>query len=104
MEAVHPGYGFLSENDAFCSALELAGIKFIGPTVENLRQFGDKTAARNLAIAMNIPVISGSEKAFALWQDAKAWIRENTSYPVIVKAGKHTFYVVSFLYYGTLFT
>jgi phosphoribosylamine-glycine ligase len=88
VEAVHPGYGFLSENDAFCSALELAGIKFIGPTVENLRQFGDKTAARDLAIAMNIPVIAGSEKAFLFWQEAKAWIRENTMYPVIIKAGK----------------
>jgi len=89
VEAVHPGYGFLSENDAFCSALELAGIKFIGPTVENLRQFGDKTAARDLAINMNIPIIAGSETAFVFWEEAKAWIRENTTYPVIIKAGEH---------------
>jgi Biotin carboxylase len=39
---------------------------------------------------MNIPVIAGSEKAFVFWQEAKAWIRENTSYPVIIKAGKRS--------------
>ena len=64
VEAVHPGYGFLSENEKFAAALERNGIKFVGPTVENLRQFGDKTSAKELAIAMDVPVIAGSDDAF----------------------------------------
>ena len=85
VEAVHPGYGFLSENENFAAALERNGIKFIGPTVQNLQQFGDKTAAKELAIAANVPVIAGSDDAFPTWKDARDWIRENTTYPVIVK-------------------
>jgi len=88
VEAVHPGYGFLSENEKFAAALERNGIKFIGPTVENLQQFGDKTAAKSLAISSNVPVIAGSDDAFPSWQDAKKWIKENTTYPVIIKVSK----------------
>jgi biotin carboxylase len=55
--------------------------------MENLRQFGNKTTAKDLAIAMNVPVIAGSDTAFPSWEEAKVWIRENTTYPVIVKAG-----------------
>lgn len=86
IEAVHPGYGFLSENEHFAAALQRAGIKFIGPTIENLRQFGDKTSAKEIAIRMNVPVIAGSDNAFANWQEVRDWIAENTTYPVIVKA------------------
>ncbi len=86
VEAVHPGYGFLSENEKFAAALERNGIKFVGPTAENLRQFGDKTAAKELAIAMQVPVIAGSDDAFPSWVEARDWIKENTTYPVIVKA------------------
>jgi len=86
VEAVHPGYGFLSENEKFAAALERNGIKFIGPTVENLRQFGDKTAAKELAVAMKVPIIAGSDDAFKTWADARDWIDQNTTYPVIVKA------------------
>jgi len=50
VDAVHPGYGFLSENESFASALEEAGIVFVGPTVKNLQTFGDKTAARHIAM------------------------------------------------------
>lgn len=89
VEAVHPGYGFLSENQKFASSLERAGITFIGPTVGNLNTFGDKTSARELAIQMKVPVVPGSEDAFATVQDARDYIENpanNCSYPVIVKA------------------
>jgi len=89
VEAVHPGYGFLSENEGFAQALEDAGITFIGPTVKNLQTFGDKTAARRIAIANNVPVVAGSKEAFATWQDAGEWIADPANkcdYPVIVKA------------------
>ena len=86
VEAVHPGYGFLSENSDFASALERNGIKFIGPTAKNLEQFGDKTTAKEMAIAANVPVIAGSDDAFPSWVEARDWIKENCDYPVIVKA------------------
>lgn len=89
VEAVHPGYGFLAENEKFAAALEQQGIVFIGPTVENLRTFGDKTSARNMAIANNVPVVAGSKEAFATHEDARKWIADlsnRCSYPVIVKA------------------
>ena len=83
------GYGFLSENEKFAAALDDAGIVFVGPTVQNLKVFGDKTAARNIAIANNIPVVPGSEDVFAPPQEAAKWIDEpanGCSYPVIIKA------------------
>lgn len=89
VEAVHPGYGFLSENEGFAQALEDKGIVFVGPTVENLRTFGDKTTARHMAIANHVPVVSGSKQAFATAQDAGEWIADpenQCAYPVIVKA------------------
>lgn len=89
VEAVHPGYGFLSENQEFAAALEREGIVFVGPTVANLQTFGDKTAARNMAISNNVPVVPGSEDAFATVQDMRDWIADpanKCSYPVIVKA------------------
>jgi pyruvate carboxylase len=89
VEAVHPGYGFLSENEHFAAKLEQNGVAFVGPTVENLQTFGDKTAARNIAIANGVPVVPGSEDAFATVPDAGKWIADpanKCSYPVIVKA------------------
>lgn len=88
VEAVHPGYGFLSENEGFARALEDAGIAFVGPTVRNLQVFGDKTAARHVAIANRVPVVAGSKDAFATSSDARKWILDSTNncpYPVIVK-------------------
>jgi pyruvate carboxylase len=89
VEAVHPGYGFLSENESFAQALHDAGIVFIGPTVENLRTFGDKTAARHVAIEQKVPVVPGSAHAFENAAAAGAWIDDpanDCKYPVIVKA------------------
>lgn len=83
------GYGFLSENEGFAKALEDNGIVFIGPTVKNLQEFGDKTAARHMAIANNVPVVPGSEEVFETAEEMSRWIDDpanNCSYPVIVKA------------------
>ena len=89
VEAVHPGYGLLSENEKFAAALENAGIVFVGPTVENLRLFGDKTSARKVAIRNNVPVVAGSKDAFPTAEEAGKWIDDPVNqchYPVIVKA------------------
>lgn len=89
VEAVHPGYGFLSENQNFAKALEDNGITFIGPTVNNLDTFGDKTSARELAIAMDVPVVAGSDDAFSTIKAAKEYIENPANkcgYPAIVKA------------------
>jgi len=87
VQAVHPGYGFLSENAGFAQKLEENGIKFVGPTVDNLNTFGDKTSAKELAIKAGVPVIVGSDDAFATPAQAEAWINSSPiTYPVIVKA------------------
>src|SRR6185436_3831109 len=63
VDAIHPGYGFLSENPALPRACERAGITFVGPSAELLELLGDKTAARGLAQKAGVPVIPGTEKA-----------------------------------------
>src|SRR6202047_4440060 len=72
VDAIHPGYGFLSENPALPRACEAAGITFIGPSAELLDLLGDKTAARNLAIKAGIPVIPGTEEPLQDNESAKA--------------------------------
>ena len=64
-DAVHPGYGFLSENAEFAEALQLAGVAFIGPSPQVLRDFGDKAAAKRLAMQLGVPTIPGSPGASA---------------------------------------
>ncbi|KAL3769023.1 LOW QUALITY PROTEIN: hypothetical protein ACHAWO_006789 [Cyclotella atomus] len=86
---IHGGNGFLSENAQFAQKLEEAGVVFVGPTVDNLNTFGDKTSAKNLAIATQVPVVIGSDDAFATPAEAEAWINDPANpitYPVIVKA------------------
>src|SRR2546430_8368046 len=85
VDAIHPGYGFLSENAAFARACEKAGITFIGPTPELLEMLGDKTAARRLATSAGVPVLPGTEKAVKSADEAKK-IAKEIGYPVIVKA------------------
>src|SRR5437868_13061706 len=61
VDAIHPGYGFLSENPAFARACRAVGITFVGPRTEILEQLGDKVVARHIAQQAGVPVLSGSE-------------------------------------------
>ncbi len=87
VDAVHPGYGFLSENPEFARALENAGILFVGPSVNSLEQLGDKTAARKIAEAANVPILGGKNEALSGVDEARE-IAESMGYPVILKASK----------------
>lgn len=60
-DAIHPGYGLLSENPEFVDACVAAGITFIGPTAETMRMLGDKASARKVAIKADVPVIPATE-------------------------------------------
>ena len=84
-QAVHPGYGFLSENEAFAQALEDHDIIFIGPSAEHIRIMGDKITAKETAKSLGIPVVPGSEGGVASYEAA---IDAATSigFPVIIKA------------------
>jgi acetyl-CoA carboxylase, biotin carboxylase subunit len=84
-EAIHPGYGFLSENADFAEACASAGIVFIGPPAEAIRKLGSKTAARQLAIAAGAPVVPGTERALSNWEEARA-AANSLGYPVLLKA------------------
>ncbi len=83
-KAIHPGYGFLSENAAFAEACEAAGIAFVGPTPEQLRVFGLKHTARALAKQHGVPMLEGTE----LLEDVKAALNaaEQVGYPVMLKS------------------
>jgi pyruvate carboxylase len=85
VDAIHPGYGFLSENPALARACAKAGITFIGPTPELLQLLGDKTAARRLAASANVPVLPGTEQAVTSAEEAQR-IAAEIGFPVIVKA------------------
>ncbi len=84
-EAVHPGYGFLSENAKFADILTEHSIKFIGPSAENIRTMGDKIEAKRTAKALGIPVVPGSEGGVSTLEDAKR-VGKDIGYPVIIKA------------------
>ncbi len=84
-DAIHPGYGFLSENAEFAEACAAAGIVFIGPPAAAIRQMGSKTAARQLAIAAGAPVVPGTVSAVTNLDDAKR-TAEQLGYPVLLKA------------------
>jgi acetyl/propionyl-CoA carboxylase alpha subunit len=73
-DAVHPGYGFLSENPDFAKGCEAAGLIFVGPTPDALTTFGDKAAARKLAASCEVPVMPGTDKATSL-DEAHAFFR-----------------------------
>jgi pyruvate carboxylase len=72
-DAIHPGYGLLSENPDFVDACEAAGIAFIGPKAETMRALGDKASARRVAIEAGVPVIPATE---VLGDDMKAIAKE----------------------------
>ncbi len=85
VDAIHPGYGFLSENAAFARACEKAGITFVGPTPQLLEEFGDKTAAKRIASKAGVPTVPGTEHGLASVADVKKAAKE-IGYPVIIKA------------------
>ncbi len=85
IDAIHPGYGFLSENANFARACEKAGIQFVGPPSDVLDQMGDKIKAKELAKRCQVPTIPGSEKPIASAEEAKKLAREY-GLPVILKA------------------
>lgn len=84
-EAIHPGFGFLSENAEFARLCEKFGIIFIGPSYKSIEMLGDKAAAKETMAAAGVPVIPGSEGAVASIEEAKA-IAEKAGYPILVKA------------------
>ena len=85
-EAIHPGYGFLSENADFAERVEKSGFVFIGPTSESIRTMGDKVSAKRAMIKAGVPCVPGSEGA--LPEDPKEIIKiaRSVGYPVIIKA------------------
>jgi len=84
-QAVHPGYGFLSENAAFAQALEDHGLTFIGPSAEHIRVMGDKITAKETAKALGIPVVPGSDGGVPDYETAIG-VAANIGFPVIIKA------------------
>ena len=85
VEAIHPGYGFLSENAAFARACAAAGIVFVGPSPELLEMMGDKTAARALAQRINVPTLPGTEEAISDREEALK-VGRDIGFPLIIKA------------------
>jgi acetyl-CoA carboxylase biotin carboxylase subunit len=84
-EAIHPGYGFLSENYKFAEIIEKHGIKFIGPKADIVKKMGNKLEARKIAKQNGLPIIEGSEGAVKNASDAKS-ICKKIGYPVLIKA------------------
>jgi acetyl-CoA carboxylase biotin carboxylase subunit len=83
-EAIHPGYGFLSENAAFAAACAEAGIKFIGPSAAAMQKMGSKTSARQLAREAAVPIVPGSAEALTREQAGK--VAAEIGYPIMLKA------------------
>ena len=84
-DAIHPGYGFLSENAKFAEIVEAHGIIFVGPKPEHIRTMGDKIEAKRTAGALGLPLVPGSDGAISDVEEAKR-IAEAAGYPVIIKA------------------
>ena len=84
-DAIHPGYGFLSENAAFAEACAEAGVHFVGPPPEAIRAMGDKTAARQLMKDAGVPMAPGTTDAVASTEEGEE-IAEEIGYPVLIKA------------------
>lgn len=85
VDAIHPGYGFLSENPEFARKCEEAGIEFIGPKWDMMEQLGDKIKSKIVAKSVNVPVIPGVEKPISSEEEAIS-VADYCGYPVMVKA------------------
>jgi acetyl-CoA carboxylase biotin carboxylase subunit len=84
-DAIHPGYGFLSENAQFAEIVEAHGIIFVGPKPEHIRIMGDKVEAKRTAGALGLPLVPGSDGAISDVDEAKA-VADQIGYPVLIKA------------------
>ena len=84
-DAVHPGYGFLSENAAFAEMVEAHGMTFIGPTAAHIRMMGDKIAAKTAMASLGVPLVPGSDGEVVDFAMAQA-VAEKIGYPVLIKA------------------
>src|SRR4051812_12685985 len=84
--AIHPGYGFLSENADFAEQVEKSGFIFIGPKAETIRQMGDKVAAINAMKRLGIPCVPGSSEPIDDDNEATLKIAREIGYPIIIKA------------------
>ena len=85
-EAIHPGYGFLSENADFAERVEKSGFVFIGPRPETIRLMGDKVSAKHAMIKAGVPVVPGSDGSLSESPDEIVKIARDIGYPVIIKA------------------
>ncbi|XP_028973400.2 pyruvate carboxylase, mitochondrial [Esox lucius] len=85
VDAIHPGYGFLSERSDFAQACADAGVRFIGPSPETVRKMGDKVEARSLAISAGVPVVPGTDGPIASLEEARLFA-ETYGFPIIFKA------------------
>jgi len=84
-DAIHPGYGFLSENAGFAQAVADAGLVFVGPSPEAIRSMGDKTRARSLVTQAGVPIVPGTDGPVSSLSEARAFC-EMHGYPVLLKA------------------
>jgi len=84
-DAIHPGYGFLSENPEFARRVRAAGLVFVGPSAESIASMGDKTAARSLAAAAGVPMVPGTAGPVSAGPEALEFCSSH-GYPVLVKA------------------
>ena len=85
VDAIHPGYGFLSENAEFANVCEQYGINFIGPTSSQMATLGNKVAARALAISADVPLLPGSAGVVKTEKKALS-VAQEIGFPVIIKA------------------
>ncbi|XP_068612134.1 LOW QUALITY PROTEIN: pyruvate carboxylase, mitochondrial-like, partial [Brachionichthys hirsutus] len=85
VDAIHPGYGFLSERSDFAQACADAGVMFVGPSPETVRKMGDKVEARALAVSAGVPVVPGTDSPIASLRDAQAFA-QTYGFPIIFKA------------------
>ncbi len=84
-DAIHPGYGFLSENERFAEIIEAHDMIFVGPKPEHIRTMGDKVEAKRTAVALGLPVVPGSPGAVTFNDETKRLARD-IGYPVLIKA------------------
>ena len=84
-DAIHPGYGFLSENASFAEMVEAHGLAFIGPSPEHIRMMGDKIAAKDAMRRLGVPLVPGSLGALNSLDEARA-VADEIKYPVLIKA------------------